>query len=29
MEKTENFRMRRHSKKTTTNIYAATMRGVK
>ena len=28
MEKTEKFRMRRYSKKTTTNIYAAPMRGV-
>ena len=28
MEKTEKFRMRRNSKKTATNTYAASMRGV-
>ena len=28
MKKTEKFRMRRYSKKTATNIYAAPMRGV-
>ena len=28
MEKTEKFRMRRYSKTTATNIYAAPMRGV-
>ena len=28
MEKTKKFRMRRYSKKTKTNIYAAPMRGV-
>ena len=28
MEKTEKFRMRRYSKRTATNIYAAPMRGV-
>ena len=28
MEKTEKFRMRKYSKKTGTNIYAAPMRGL-